>query len=420
MDVVIIIFFMVLLVAAWGLLGFIFRHLLFGLWREPVMRVPVLIFESDDWGPGKQQQARQLERLSGLLQSYQDAKGRHPVMTLGIVLGLPDTEKNRACDLRIFHRVNLAEPRFQEIREAMQRGAEAGVFSLQLHGLEHYWPAALLAAAKQDKAVKDWLTGDPLPDTERLPPELQSRWIDGSRLPSRSLNEQEAEQAAREEVEMFAAIFGYTPAVLVPPTFVWSPAVERGWAAAGGHTVVTPGQRYEARDAENKLIPSGPSIRNGDKSPAGMHYIVRSDYFEPAYGHKAERALHALLRKIRTARPTLLEIHRSNFTQDPAIVERSLSELRRLLDEALTRYPDVAFLSTEAIAQAFSRGDPELLEDRFTRRLNVWLQRWREAPRLWSWAKLTGFSVVIALLQLVLGRGGYPNSTVAAAQDGHK
>jgi hypothetical protein len=419
-DAVIIIFIMILLIVGWSLLGFVFRHLLFGMWHEPVLRVPVLLFESDDWGPGNRQQARQLERLMGLLQSYQDAKGSNPVMTLGVVLGLPDTEKNRACSLSAFHRVNLAEPRFQEIREAMQRGVEAGVFSLQLHGLEHYWPAALLAAAKQDQAIREWLTGDPLPDTERLPPALQSRWIDGSCLPSRSLNEQEVEQAAREEVEMFAAIFGYTPAVLVPPTFVWSPAVERGWAAAGGRIVVTPGQRYEARDAENKLLPSGPPIRNGDKSPTGMSYIVRSDYFEPAYGHTAERALHAMARKNRTARPTLLEIHRCNFTQDPELAECSLSELRRLLDEVLKRYPDVTFLSAEAIAQAFNRGDPTLLEDRYFRRLYVWLLRWRDVPRLWAWAKLTGFAAVIVMLQLVLGRDDYANSSLIAAPDGQK
>lgn len=404
---------LVLIPGAWLAFGMLvfggyYRKSLRALWREPMLRCPVLIFESDDWGPGKRQQALQLERLSGLLQSYQDAKGRRPVMTLGIVLGVPDTEKNRACGLSAFHRVTLAEPRFQEIRDVMQRGVAAGVFSLQLHGLEHYWPAALLAAAKQDQAVKEWLTGDPLPDTERLPPALQSRWIDGSRLPSRPLNEQEVEQAAREEVGTFAAIFGHSPAVLVPPTFVWTPAVERGWAAAGGRIVVTPGQRYAARDAENKLCPSGPPLRNGDKSPAGMLYIVRSDYFEPAYGHKAERALHALLRNNRTARPTLLETHRCNFTRDDSLAERSLSELRRLLDEALRRHPDVAFLSTEAIAQAFGRGDPALLEDRFSRRMDAWLQRWREDTRLWSWAKFTGFAAVIALLQLVVGRGGLP------------
>ena len=149
-----------------------------------------------------------------------------------------------------------------------------------------------------------------------------------------------------------------------------------------------------------------------------MLYIVRSDYFEPVYGHKAERALQALMEKRCTARPTLLEIHRCNFTQDSALAERSLTELRRVLDEALRRYPDVAFLSTEAIAQAFSRNDPALLEDRFSCRMNAWLQRWREVPRLWSWAKLTGFAAVIALIQRLLAQGDQPDSNAVQAKDG--
>ena len=34
----------------------------------------------------------------------------------------------------------------------------AGVFALQLHGLEHYWPDALMAA--NDPAVRSWLEGE--------------------------------------------------------------------------------------------------------------------------------------------------------------------------------------------------------------------------------------------------------------------
>ena len=402
MSIILVSIFGVWLAVVLLVFGGYYRKALHTLWREPMLRHPVLVFESDDWGPGKEEQARQLGYLIETLQAYQDAWGRHPVMTLGIVLGVPNTEKNKASGLSAFHRLTLAEPRFQAIRTAMQRGVEAGVFSLQLHGLEHYWPAALLTVAARDMAVKEWLTGEPLPDTERLPAALQSRWIDGSQLPSRPLDEREVEQAAREEVALFANIFGFTPAVLVPPTFVWPTAVERGWVAAGGRTVVTPGQRYEARDAANKLIPGGPPIHNGDRSPAGMLYVVRNDYFEPAYGHKAEHALEALLHNNRAARPTLLETHRCNFTRDPALAEASLRELRRLLDEVLRRCPDVAFLSTEAIAQAFGGGDPSLLEDQFSRRVQAWLQRWRDTSRLWSWAKLTGFAVVIVVLQLVL------------------
>ena len=41
--------------------------------------------------------------------------------------------------------------------------------------------------------------------------------------------------------EAFAEVFGVTPEVVVPPTFVWTDAVESAWARAGARVVVTPG-----------------------------------------------------------------------------------------------------------------------------------------------------------------------------------
>jgi len=396
-------------IAVWLLVGVLlfggyYGSALRALWREPMLRRPVLIFESDDWGPGKPLQAARLDRLNTLLQSYRDPDGRPPVMTVGVLLALPDTDKNRACGLTAFHRLSLADDCFGEVRQALRRGVSDGVFSLQLHGLEHYWAPALLAAAQRDEAVRVWLTGDPLPDTERLPPALQSRWIDGSQLPSRPLEETEMERAAGEEVQAFSAMFGHPPAVLVPPTFVWCPAVERGWAAAGGRIVITPGRRYVARDGNNRLVPAGPPLRNGDRGPGGLLYLVRNDYFEPCQGHQAARGLEALSRNTAAARPTLLEIHRCNFTGDPAAAERALQELRRLLEESLRRHPDLAFLSTESLAEAMIVPERGLLEGRFDRRLRAWLQRWRDVPRLWSWARLTGYATIVALIQWHLGR----------------
>jgi hypothetical protein len=62
------------LAGAW-LLGMIlvlwlYRQDLLALWREPMLRHPVLIVESDDWGAGPLTQAEGLERLSGILSEY--------------------------------------------------------------------------------------------------------------------------------------------------------------------------------------------------------------------------------------------------------------------------------------------------------------------------------------------------------------
>src|SRR4029453_10950790 len=123
-----------------ALLALAYRQAVLAAWREPVLRAPVLILESDDWGYGPVLQGERLDRIAELLGGFRDALGRNPVTTLGVVMAGPDTERMRADDWRNYHRVLLDDPRLAPVREAMLRGAAQGVLALQLHGMEHFWP----------------------------------------------------------------------------------------------------------------------------------------------------------------------------------------------------------------------------------------------------------------------------------------
>ena len=157
------------LAASTALLALAFRHALSAAWREPVLRSPVLILESDDWGYGPLVQAERLDRLADVLAGFRDTLGSHPVTTLGVVLGGPDTERIRADDCRSYHRVTLADPRLAAVRDAMLRGVARGVFALQLHAMEHFWPASMMRRAAVDAQVRRWLIGAAFPATEELP-----------------------------------------------------------------------------------------------------------------------------------------------------------------------------------------------------------------------------------------------------------
>ena len=232
---------------ATGSLLIYYRRDLWALWREPMLRDPVMIIESDDWGAGPvAAQATALNRLAEVLSRYRDQNGRHPVMTLALVLAVPD---GRAISLDgQYHRLQLDDPLFAPVLQAIERGRAAGVFALQLHGMEHYWPAALMASS--DPAVKAWLTAEPPGTTEKLPSPLQSRWVDAAVLPSRPLEPAVVEAAVKEETGLYQCLFGEPPRVAVPPTFVWTETVERAWARAGVECVVTPGLRSACRNAE--------------------------------------------------------------------------------------------------------------------------------------------------------------------------
>lgn len=388
-----IIFFLLLV---WGgLLGFYARDLR-RRWREPVLKFPVLVIESDDWGPGPIHHAEALERLRQILLRHRDSRGRPAVMTLGVILALPDTAAIRAARMERYHRLPLTDVRFEPIRRSMAQGIADGVFTVQLHGLEHYSPAVLMNAAHTDSAVAQWLTTDALSETETLPSHLQSRWTDASRLPSVPLRDVDIAQAVAEETALFKDVFGIPPVVAVPPTFVWGEAVERAWAAHGVRVVMTPGRRYEGRGADGRPDRAGRDLRNGERGSAGVLYLVRDAYFEPALGHKAERVTAALARNTALGRPTLVETHRFNFVRTGAA--EALAELERALDSALVAYPATRFLAPAELAEAMTQRAPDLIEAGFKARLRAWLARIRILPRFWKLARVTGLVVPLWLL----------------------
>jgi len=387
-------------------LAWVCRKALGTLWREPMLKRPVLIVESDDWGAGPPEQAERLDGIATVLGSHADRDGRKAVMTLGLVLGVADGANILANGLRHYCRKSLNHGEFAPVLATIRRGAESGVFALQLHGAEHYWPPALLAGARGDPQLARWLAGPGIPSTEALPAPLQSRWVDASELPSKPLPADVIRAAALAEVADFRTIFGTEPAVAVPPTFVWNDAVEAAWAEAGVQFVVTPGRRYEARAEDGNPSAAGPAVLNGGKGAAGITYVVRDDYFEPSRGHKAERALDALAAKTRAGRPTLLETHRANFLGDGATADAAIRELERLFALTLRAFPDVAFLSTEELALRMRRTDPWLVERRLAVRLHVWLGRLWNVARLRKLAYVTGAIVPAWLLYAATGRAG--------------
>jgi len=365
-------------------------------WREPVLRRPVLIIESDDWGAGPAEQAHVIRKIAHILTAFTDCDGRRPVMTLGMILATADGKKTLFSGS--YRRQTISTHTHGPLLDAIRSGVEAGVFSVQLHGMEHFWPTALLLASKTDKTVMAWLDSTLESPTEDLPSPLQSRWVDASVLPARRLTMVAVQQAVREEVDTFQDIFGTTPFVAVPPTFIWNEDVENAWAEAGVGVIVTPGSRFETRDEKGRPAGRGAPIYNGQSGEKNIIYLVRDAYFEPSFGHTAMQALSALLSKTRSGRPTLFETHRFNFLGTEEKKKQALAELDRLLRMAVKNYPNLAFLSSGKLATILKNQDPEWLELRFRRRLHIWITRLGELPRLRKLAWLTGWIVPAGLL----------------------
>jgi hypothetical protein len=325
------------------------------------------------------------------------------VLSLAVVLAVPD---GRAIEAEgCYRRIDLDQPALSLVRDALRRGESEGLFSLQLHGLEHYWPSSLMDS--HDAKVSSWLRSHDPAMTEDLSPALQSRWIDAARLPSRPHGQEAIEEAVADEVQTYERVFGKAPTVAVPPTFVWTRAVERAWAAHGIECVVTPGRRYTARGADGASVPDRERFANGDVC-GRLTYLVRSDYFEPIKGRDAAYALSALRHAIDERRACVLENHRVNFCRDAAARRQSLAELDALVSGALRAVPDLRFLSSAALLRVVSERDPRWIATSWRERLPCWWRRLQSSGRLWKLLRLSGTATLVGLLLRPLPQPGIP------------
>ncbi len=372
-----------------------YPHTLLRLWREPVLKWPVLIIESDDWGPGPTQHASALEAISTCLEQYRDALGNPAVMTLGVVLSVPDVKAIVTNGATRYLSTYLDDENFAQILQAIKVGSDKGVFATQLHGDAHCWPSTLLSAI-QTGALEGWLdSGEPF-DTETLAPHFQSRWVNSSTLPSRPLPFDAISAAVENEVKVYFRIFGAPPRVVVPPTFVWDRRVELAWAKNGIDCVVTPGIRLEWWDEQGRPRGWGEVLFNGETGADGCLYLVRDKYFEPKLGHTDEQILAAMEEKTARGRPCLVETHRFNFTE--AARESSLKELGRALKTITSSYNTIRFISTEALAREYRQGG-EYVEYRMLPRLLAWSERLRGELGFWRLARLTGLAWILMLVR---------------------
>jgi len=360
-------------VCLWAVAIHFFRREIAAAWVEPCLRHPVMVFEGDDWGYGPLEQADALRDIAAELARHRDLTGHHPVMTLGVILAGPGAAATPAEALGAA-RVTLDDPRLAPVCDAMAQGVRAGVFDLQLHGMEHYHPAVLTRAAQVDPQVRAWVAGAPFAETEQLPSPLQSRWTDAGTLPSKKLDEDDIRARVAAEVAMFRQCFGALPEVVVPPTFVWNECVERAWAKQGLIVLVTPGERYEMRGTDGLPVDTGIYYRNGQRCASGLLAIVRNDYFEPVRGHRADRGLAGLAAKWAQRRPLLLETHRSNFVGATSRHTDSVRAIGDLVSAALQVQPGLRFPTVAELARQYVQGG-DLIDPRLQTRLAALLHR---------------------------------------------
>lgn len=395
-----------LIICLWLLFCFVVLVIVYAsdlkiLLLEPMLNYPIIIFESDDWGTGPLKQEAALEQINTLLARFCDIKGHHPVMTLGIVLAEPNIDKITAAKGKTYYRTTLADAKYINILEVIHKGITQGVNSVQLHGMEHFWPESIMRNIDTQPHIKHWLFDTKEKKTEDLPSELQSRWVDSSSLPSTDHCQEDIESAIAEELLLYKSLFGDLPNVVVPPTFVWTDVVEKAYAQRGIRAFVTPGRQCIGRGINGKLIYNEKSFFNGQENTNGLLFLVRNDYFEPSLDHKAKITLQFIKQKVDCGRPALLEMHRFNFINEQEDSKKSLEELNKLLQLIQSEYTNVRYISTEHLAKIlrdYKQGkDSEFMVSSSVQQFKITVSRIKMFFQFNRFAKYSGVNLLLKL-----------------------
>ncbi|MRS05690.1 hypothetical protein EG832_21110, partial [bacterium] len=299
-----------------------------------------------------------LECLFEVLQSVKDGKGKPAVMTPVTNIANPDFKRIKESDFIEYFYEPFTETLMRYGRDpdtfnTWKKGMELGIFVPESHGREHvsvhFWLQALregndkLRLAFDNDVVSVNVKGmHPVLNAFRPEFYFNSRSQLGFLMTSIS-----------EGTELFREIFGYTPRAFVPGNNIFHPVFEE--------TVAEAGIKYLYISHFNSIPDGAGNLRRkyypvGRKALSGLRYYTRNCAFEPtdpAY-HGIDLTLKQIEAAFRWGKPANISTHRVNFIGaiEKSNREKGLRELSLLLKTIVRKWPDVEFMSSEAMFKA--------------------------------------------------------------------
>ncbi|MDZ7693178.1 MAG: hypothetical protein U5K69_19000 [Balneolaceae bacterium] len=219
----------------------------------------IIVIESDDWGsasiPSKEIYTRlfragitvskdpyckfdglaepeDLKKLFDVLTSYEDKKGRHPVITANTIVANPDYNKIRASNFQEYYYEKftntLSEKRETESSfDLWKEGISKKIFLPQFHGREHLhvsdWMNTLRSGNKQVHEAFN-LGTYAIPISENL-----NRKRKDFRAAFDCSSEKQLEEIKgiiREGLNLFEEIFNYRAESIIAPCYIWMKELE--------------------------------------------------------------------------------------------------------------------------------------------------------------------------------------------------
>jgi hypothetical protein len=368
---------------------------MFRILKKNISNVPgwrtnrrIVVIESDDWGSIRMSSKESFDQLkykgisdkncvynsfdslesnddiSALLDTLKSINfvSGLPVFTNVSIVANPDFEKIKNANFFEYFFEDVREtfknyPDHAKVMELTRQGIEEGLIAPVFHGREHLnvrkWMAYLnngnealrYAFELGVTGISKNENGEPLKD-------LQAAFDldDLSEIP-------ELEKVLQDGMSLFEDIYGFRSSYFVPTNGPFNNRLEKALHNGGVKYINTGKLQHEP-------IGKGHYKKNirflGQKNQYGQRYITRNCFFEPSSNRSidwVDSCLAEINIAFRWHKPAVISSHRVNYIG--FIVEEnrrnSLSDLKRLLQVIIKKWPDVEFMSSSQLGDLISK-----------------------------------------------------------------
>lgn len=341
----------------------------------------LVIIECDDWGSNRMpssaaydsllakglisskshysfdtiERGEDIELLFETLNSVKDRNGHGAVMTPFVNPANPDFEKIAEHGFTKYFYEDFTETlnRYGEKERVLNlwgQGIEQGIFIPAYHAREHLCVPLWMESLKNDnKDVKEGFASHFFSvNAKGLPAEATSF------RPSLYFNTPEQcnfiKDSLIDGIRLMKQILPSQPVVFCPPNGISHSEFDQALSTEGIKAIVVNRNRKEPNGKRGIELQK---YNYGQLNKWGQAYYYRNCCFEPiASGNAIDVCLTQVAAAFRWNKPAVISTHRVNFTGaiNPAMRDKALASLKKLLHTIQKKWPDVEFVSSNELA----------------------------------------------------------------------
>lgn len=343
-------------------------------------RRKIVVIESDDWGSIRTSNKEALQYLMGKdynvsnspysydaletnedLECLFDLLGRHTGLdgaptcfTANVLLANPDFKKIKEGNFQKYFFETVEQtaknnPQSDRLIELWKEGLDKKIFIPQVHAREHvkFWTWLNDLKCSSNEALETFnlnMCGVPYAVSKEQKSYFSPVYVDDSNYLKQDFSQKEIIDDA---FKLFEELFGFKSESTIAPNCGWTSSTEKLWKT---NTVkyIQGGYLQEHHNLNTvKYIPHF----TGEQSKNGLRYLVRNCTFEPVKSADPEywkSTFKQVDRAFKLNTPAIISTHRVNYSGSikESNRENSLNQLNFLLEEIVSEYPDVEFLSS--------------------------------------------------------------------------